>query len=141
MKTTIKAAWITFAGVLLAATITTIVMIATKEDVTVNIKEELPETKKDIKVEIRTFLRETNPEIITRIDQGDPQVAVMINAARLPELLKLQKKPEFQDYLDVRGNGNVMFGNSNTMEGHLNDVLDGQLLGYILTVKDPLRLK
>lgn len=107
--------------------------------------QELPHAKvmiqKPLKERIRDSLREINPEIIELVDAGHTEIGVMINIVNLPEMLELQKEPDFERYLMIRYTGSVIMGGSNNQMGNfLNDTLDGTLHGYVLTVKPPLSI-
>lgn len=97
-------------------------------------------SQKPLKQRIRDSLREINPVIITRIDNGALEMAVMINQTKLQKLISLQKDTAFNDYLVLQSTGSVSMGAHNTIGGHLNDVDDvGVLHGYKLIVKPTLK--
>jgi len=103
---------------------------------------EIPE--QELKTQIRAILARINPEIVSRIDQGNKTIPVMINATKLQSLLQLGNHPAFSKYIQLQGTGSqfrgVNRGGTVQIGNNLNDVdQSGALDGYILTIGDPLR--
>jgi len=90
-------------------------------------KPEIPQKERIIGI-----LDRINPDINKKFNSGVKEICVMINGANVPD-------DEFQAELlgakiiKFEPNGNVIFGYNNKIDDCINDVLDGNLDGYILS--------